>query len=182
MSNSKRSISSQKRDAVDEIYLFPIEFNTATFATENATVMVEDQSDGTVLIIAGNIPGMSQYYENYEFGDDKERRTKHKFARALLEAATDYLEEYDPKTDFSRTNSGNKSLRDIYVEVDSTHRDEVVIQMWEVLSAMKREYLQFKQTHEPNEYEDHPTLEAEILRLSEQSGFPDVAGDFEDSY
>lgn len=165
MPSSKSSISFRHREDADEIFVFPIEHNQATFQTENAVVMVEYQDDGTVLIIAGQIPGMNQYYENYDFDGDPEREAQHDLARSLLPEAEAFLSEYDPQTDYSRSNSGNKHMQDIYVEVNEEDRDAVVMKMWQLLNYLKRKY----EEESDDEIVRHPSLEDEIVELTRKS-------------
>lgn len=169
MASSKSSISFRKRKKADEIFVFPIEHNEATFQTENAVVMVENNGDGTVLVIAGHLPGMNRYYENYDFDGDPEKEAAHELAHRLLEDAMEFLSEYDPQTDYSESNSGNQSMRDIYVEVPAEERDAVVMKMWQLLHYLKTEYTEFLASESSDEHVNYPSLEDEILTLSKDS-------------
>lgn len=170
MSRSRRSISFKKRQEADEVYVYPLHERSATLHTMNSTVMVDYQDDGTVLVIAGKIPGMIQYYDNYNSVDeDEEKRREHEFSHELLDEALDFLSEYDPQTSSSKSNSGNRSMNDIYVRVREDERDEVVMRMWKLLNYMKDEYIDFLKEHDPGNYVDHPSLEDEVVRITKQS-------------
>lgn len=175
MARSRRSISSKRKDEADETYVFPYLHNNATFATKNSMVIVEYKDDGNVLIIAGKIPGMIRYYENYPFNGDEQKIREHEFSRELLDEALDFLSEYDPQTSSSKTNQGNKDMRDIYVEVSAEKRDEVVMKMWNVLNYLKDRHIEFLKEWKPEDYQEHPSLEDEIISISKQSEMGDVA-------
>lgn len=170
MSRSSSSISFNKRLEADEVYVYPLHESTATLHTTNSTVMVDHQDDGSVLVIAGKIPGMAGYYDNYDNVDeDEEKRRKHQFSHDLLDDALNFLSEYDPKTSSSKSNSGNKSMEDIYVRVDEEKRDEVVLKMWKLLNFMKDEYHSFLEKHDPDEFVEHPSLEDEVVQITRKS-------------
>lgn len=170
MSRSRSSISFRKRKEADEVYVYPLHERSATLHTKNSTVMVEYQDDGSVLVIAGKIPGMIRYYDNYNAADeDADKRREYEFSRELLEEALDFLSEYDPQTSSSKSNSGNRSMNDIYVQVSEEERDEVMMKMWKLLDYMKDEYIAFLKEHDPEEYVEHPSLEDEIMRLTKKS-------------
>lgn len=165
---STSSISFRKRKDADEIYTFPYEVNQATLQIRNSVVMVEYQGDGEVLIIAGNLPGMAGYFNNYPGvkGEDKHRR--HKFSNKLLENAEEFLEDYDPQRSTSTSNSGNRSMEDLYVTVQEEKQDEVVMKMWKMLNHIRDEYIGFLSDQENEEYHDYPPLEEEILEITKK--------------
>jgi len=170
MSRSRSSISFKKRQEADEVYVYPLHENTATLHTTNSTVMVDHQDDGAVLVIAGKIPGMAGYYDNYNnVEEDEEKRRKHEFSRELLDDACNYLSEYDPETSSSKSSSGNRSMNDIYVRVDEDKRDEVVLKMWKLLNYMKEEYHSFLKKHDPDEFVKYPSLEEEVVQITRKS-------------
>lgn len=170
MSRSRSSISFKKRQEADEVYVYPLHENTATLDTKNSTVMVENQGDGTVLVIAGEIPGMVEYYDNSNNVDeDEEKRRKHEFSHELLDDALNFLSEYDPQTSSSKTHSGNQSMNDIYVRVSEDKRDEVVMKMWKLLNYMKEEYHDFLKKRDPEDYVNHPSLEDEVMQITKKS-------------
>lgn len=78
------------------------------------------------------------------------------------------LSEYDPETSYSKANSGNRSMRDIYVEVSEEKRDEVVMQMGKVLSWLKDRHIEFMENHRPDDFRELPALEDEVLRISKR--------------
>lgn len=163
---SHSNISFRKREDVDEIYTFPYQVNDATLKTDNSVVMVEYQDDGEALIIAGNLPGMTGYYDNYPDVENEEKQRKHEFAQELLDEAKEFVEEYGPETSSSKTHSGNRSLRDLYVKVDREDRDRVVMAMWQMLNYMKQRYIEFLEESEEDEHLDYPSLEKEIVEIS----------------
>ena len=170
MSRSHSSISFKKRQEADEVYVYPLHENTATLHTTNSTVLVNHQDDGNVLVIAGKIPGMTGYYDNYDNVDeDEEKRREHEFSRDLLDNALDFLSEYDPETSSSKSNSGNRSMNDIYVRVDEDKRDEVVLKMWKLLNYMEDEYHSFLERHDPDEFVEHPSLVDEVVQITRKS-------------
>jgi hypothetical protein len=162
------SISFRKREDADEVYVFPVYQRSATLNTQTSTVLVEELDEGRVRVIAGNIPGMIRYYINYPDEDDEQKQREHAFSNDLLEEALERLSEYDPETSSSTTNSGNSTLRDIYVEVSAEKRDEVVMQMWKVLNWLKDEHIEFMEEHRPDDIRQLPTLEDEVLRISKR--------------
>lgn len=165
---SSPSISFRKREEADEVYLFPVYQENATLNTKNSTVMVEDLDEGRVRVIAGNIPGMIRYYVNYPDESDEQKQREHAFSEELLEEALERLSEYDPETSYSEANSGNRSMRDIHVEVGEEKRDEVVMQMWKVLNWLKDEHIEFMEEYRPDDVRELPTLEDEVLRISKR--------------
>lgn len=163
---STSSISFRKREDVDEIYTFPYKVNEATLKIDNSVVMVEYQEDGESLIIAGNLPGLTGYFDNPD-EIDGERLRRHNFAQELLrEAKEKFLDGYDPKESSSSSNSGNRYMEDLYVKVDQEERDRVVIAMWQMLNHMKERYIDFLEDSEEDEHLDYPSLEEEVLEIS----------------
>jgi hypothetical protein len=163
----KSSISFKKRDEADEVYVFPVYQKSATLNTKNTTVMVEYLDGGRVRVIAGNIPGMIRYYVNFP-DDDEQKQREQEFSEKLLKEALERLSEYDPETSSSETNAGNRSMKDIYVEVSEEKRDEVVMQMWKVLNWLKDEHIEFMEKHRPDDFRELPALEEEVLRISKR--------------
>lgn len=163
---SHSNISFRKREDADEIYTFPYQVNEATQKIDNSVVMVEYQTDGQALIIAGNLPGMIGYYDNYPDVEDEEKQRKHEFSQELLDEAKEFVEEYGPETSSSKSHSGNRSLRDLYVEVEREKRDEVVMGMWQMLNYMKSRYIDFLEESGEDEHLDYPSLEEEVLEIS----------------
>ena len=164
---SSTSISFDKREEVDEVYLFPIRDDPVTQNTQNSSIMVEYQDDGTVLIIAGNIPGMRGYFKNYPdvVEGDEQKEREHKLAKERLDCALEKLSEYDPKTSHHKANSGNIRMRDIYVEVPKEQRDEVILQMWQVLNDLRTDWLEYVKDAESESYVEYDQLEDEILEI-----------------
>ena len=167
---SSSSISFRKREEVDEIYRFPVKTDLVTFRQKNSTLMIQHKDDGNVLIIAGNIPGMTGYFKNYpeQVENDEEKKRRHEHARRRLETAKEILSDFDPKTSRSTANSGNQSLRDLYVEVDGDRRDDAVLQMWKALNYLKEDYLQYLKEYEPEEYAEFPHLADEVLDITKE--------------
>lgn len=172
---STHSISFNKRDEVDEIYTFPIKVTQPTFQVKNSVVMVDHQDDDEVLIIAGNLPGMTGYYKNYPdvIERDSEKQKEHDLAQTLLEEAEAFLSEYEPRTSSSSSNQGNRSMNDIYVTVDEEKRDEVVMMMWKMLNHLRNRHLEFLRSKEEEEYYEYPQLEEEILGITMKSDIGD---------
>jgi hypothetical protein len=173
MARSRRSISFKKREEADEIFAFPLYYNPATFQQKNSVVMVEYQDDDQVLIIAGNLPGMTNYYENHSFDGDEKRIAQHELANELLDNCLEFLSEYDPETSTSKANSGNRSMNDIHVTVDEDQRDEVVNDMWKVLLYLRRKHIEFLDEWEPQDYFRLPSLDDEVLRINHGTDLPD---------
>lgn len=163
---STRSISFRKRNEVDEIYTFPVEIEQAVLQIRNSVVMVEYQEDGEVLIIAGNLPGLTGYFDNYPGVNGEERKRRREFARELLEESEDFLDGYSPKESTSKSNSGNRSMNDLYVTVVQEDRDLVVMKMWQMLNHMKKRYVEFLRNSDEEEYYDYPSLEGEVVQIS----------------
>lgn len=165
---SQSSISFRKRNDVDEIYTFQYQVRGATLSIDNSVVMVEYQDDGQALIIAGNLPGMSGYFDNYPDVEGEEKQRRHVFARELLEEAKAHLKGYDLKESTSKSNSGNRSMEDLYVTVDREERDHVLFKMWQMLNEMKERYIEFLEESDEDEYLDYPSLESEIIEISRE--------------
>jgi len=163
---SQQSISFRKRNDVDEIYTFPYQVNEATLTIDNAVVMVKYQDDGQVRVIAGNLPGLSSYFNNYPDVDGEEKQRQYEFAQQLLEEAKTHIAEYDPKESTSKSNSGNRSMQDLYVTVEKAERDRVVFKMWQMLNEMKERYISFLKDSDEDEHLDYPSLESEIVEVS----------------
>ena len=121
--SATRSISFRKREEVDEIYTLPVGVDDATLQIRTSVVMVESQDDGEVLVIAGNLPGMGGYFDNYPDVDGAEKERRQTFAQETLPVAKSYLEEYDVQESTSKSNSGNRQLKDLYVTVDEEQRE-----------------------------------------------------------
>lgn len=166
--SSTQSISFRKREDVDEIYTLPIAVNDATLQITTSVVMVEYQDDGEALIIAGNLPGMRGYFDNYPDVEGEEKHERHEFARELLPESKAYLEEYDPQESTSTSNSGNRSMKDLYVKVESEKRDKVVMVMWRMLHHMKERYITFLEESDEAEYIAEQPLEAEVVDISKR--------------
>jgi len=129
--------------------------------------MVEYQDDNQVLVIAGNLPGLNRYFNNYPDVDGDQKQQEHVFAQELLKQAKTHIEEYDPKESTSKSNSGNRSMEDLYVTVDREERDRVVFKMWQMLNDMKNEYIEFLEESDEDEYLDYPSLQSEVVEISQ---------------
>jgi hypothetical protein len=162
------SISSRKRDAADEIYTFPYQVRSSTLSIDNSVVMVEYQDDEQALIIAGNLPGLTGYFDNYPEVEGEEKQRRHDFAKTQLERAKNHLDDYDPEESTSKSNSGNRHMQDLYVTVDREERDQVVFKMWQMLNEMKEQYIEFLQESDEEEYLDYPQLQNEIVEVSKR--------------
>lgn len=163
---SQRSISFRKRNDVDEIYTFQYQVRSSTLTIDNSVIMVEYQDEGRALIIAGNLPGMTGYFNNYPEVDGEDKQRQRNFARELFGKAKTHIEEYDPEESTSKSNSGNRSMEDLYVTVDKRERDRVVFKMWQMLNEMKEEYIEFLEQSDEDEYLNYPSLESEIVDIS----------------
>lgn len=131
--------------------------------------MIEHLDNDEVLIIVGNLPGVGGYFDNYPdvTGEDKTR--EHELSHELIEYAKDFLSEYDPKTSTSKSNSGNRSMMDIYVTVDQEKRDEVVLKTWKMLNYMKEQYIESLSKSEEKDHHDYPSLKEEVLELTKKT-------------
>ena len=147
------NLSSRMRDEIDRVYTFPIKYGKLGFDCENSTVLVNHHDDGTATVILNDPPGRHGYYDNYpEVTEDEPKyQAKSELATDLVESAETILDEYDPQTSSWTANSGNRSLRDIYVEVDSDEVDEILIKMWQILVEFKPKYLDYLRQYEPDE-------------------------------
>jgi hypothetical protein len=167
---STGSISFRKRNQADEIYTYPFDVRQSTLQIRNSVVMVEYLDDGEVRVIAGNLPGVAGYFNNYPNvkGEDKSRR--HELSHELVEYGEDFLSEYDPKTSTSESNSGNRTMEDIYVTVDQEKRDEVVLKMWQMLNHMKERYIESLSESDEKDHHNYPSLEEEVLEITKRMG------------
>lgn len=164
---SRQSISFRKRNDVDEIYTFPYQVRGSTLSIDNSVVMVEYQDDGQALIIAGNLPGLAGYFNNYPDVEGEEKQRQHEFARKLLKQAKTHLKDYEPKESTSTSNSGNRSMEDLYVTVDREERDHVVFKMWQMLNEVKDRCIEFLKESDEDEHLNYPSLQSEIVELSQ---------------
>jgi len=165
---SRSSISFRKRDTADEIYTFQYQVRDATLSIDNSVVMVEYQEDDTALVIAGNLPGLAGYFNNYPDIEDEEKQRQHEFARSQLKHAKDHLEEYGPEESISEAHSGNRSMQDLYVYVNSEERDRVLFKMWQMLNEMKERYIEYLEKSDEEEHLDYPSLQNEIIEISKK--------------
>lgn len=161
----KSSKAFRKRDDVDEVYTFQYGISSI-LNIDNSVVMVEYQDD-QVLIIAGYLPGLTGYYNDCPDVGGEEKKRQREFSRELLDEAKTYLQEYNPKEDYSESNQGNRSMSDLYVTVDREERDRVVFKMWQMLNHMKTRYLEFLKESNDEEYLDYPSLQDEIIDISQ---------------
>ncbi|MFC7138538.1 hypothetical protein ACFQMA_01655 [Halosimplex aquaticum] len=147
------NLSHQIREEIDEVYTFPINYDHLGYDVETSTVLVNYRDDGTATVIVSDPPGRQGYYENYPDSaeDDPVRQAKHELADELVERSETLLAGYDPQRSYWRANSGNRSLRDIYVRVDEEAVDEVILKMWQLLVEFKPKYKEYLQEHEPEE-------------------------------
>ena len=166
---STRSISFRKRNEVDEIYTFPYDVRQSTLQIRNSAVMVEYLDDGEVLIIAGNLPGVAGYFNNYPDVEGEDKKRRHKLSHKLVEYAEDFLSEYGPKTSTSKSNSGNRSMEDIYVTVGQEKQDEVVLKMWQMLNHMKERYIESLSESDEEDHHAYPSLEEEVLEITKRT-------------
>lgn len=166
--SSTQSISFRKRKDVDEIYTLPISVDEATLQITTSVVMVEYLDDDEVLIIAGNLPGLSGYFDNYPDVDGAEKQRRYEFAQELLPEAKTYLTGYDPQESTSSSNSGNRSMEDLYVEIERAKRDEVVMAMWQMLNWMKDRYIEFLGESDEDVYIAERPLETEVVDISKR--------------
>lgn len=165
--SSQSSISFRKRNDVDEVYTFRYQVRGSTLSIDNSVVMVEYQDDHEALIIAGNLPGLAWYFNNYPNVEGDEKQQKYEFSREQLEHAKTHLEGYGPKESTSQANSGNRHMEDLYVTVDREERDQVVFKMWQMLSEMKERYIEFLEASDDEEHLDYPSLQREIINISQ---------------
>jgi hypothetical protein len=140
------------------------------------------EHDDELRIIAGSLPGMSGYHDNYpDVEDDHSRRSQRELAEANVEYALAVLDEYDPNTSSSRSNSGNYSMSDLYVTVDPDDRDDVLLKMWHIFNRLGQRDLEFRAKHYPEglagqmkrnsgwEPASHPSLKEEAARITARS-------------
>jgi len=139
------------RDKIDQVYTFPIKHSEPGYNVKNSLVLINHHNDGTATVILNNPPGRSAYHNNYPNAskDDPERQARTELANDLVEYAETVLSEYDPRTSSWTSNSGNRSLRDIYVEVDDDEVDDVVVKMWQILVEFKQRYIDYLREYEP---------------------------------
>lgn len=147
------NLSFRMRDEIDEVYTFPIKYSKSGYDRENSTVLVNHHDDGKATVILTDPPGRNGYYDNYPNAekDEPKHQAKSELASDLVEYAETILDEYDARTSSWTANSGNRSLRDIYVKVDSDKIDEVLIKMWQILVEFKPRYIDYLRQYEPDE-------------------------------
>lgn len=144
------NLSHRIRNEVDEIYTFPIIHDHLNYNTENSAVLVKYEDDGTATVVLKDPPGRQGYFEDMADIDDDDpaRRARCELANELVEYAEKMLTAYDPQTSHWKANSGNRSLTDIYVNVDSEEVDAVILKMWHLLIEYKPKYITYLQEHE----------------------------------
>lgn len=147
------NLSHRTREEIDEVYTFPIKYDHLGYDIETATVQVNHGDDGKATVILNDPPGKEGYFVNYPESaeDDPTRQAEQKLANELVESAEDLLAGYDPQTSHWKADSGNRTLRDIYVTVDQGEVDQVIIKMWQLLTEFKPKYIQHLEAHNPEE-------------------------------
>lgn len=165
---SKSSISFRHRKDADQVYTLPVRVRPATLQRDLATILVKHRDDGSVLIIAGNIPGATWYFQESDDSQDPDDGplSDQEFSAKLVEWGLGFLSEYEPETSHSRSHSGNKHMKDIYVTVDESDRDDVVVDMWRMLNEQRERYIQRLRQSEEHDFIEAESLEYEVLDLS----------------
>jgi hypothetical protein len=164
---SKPSRSSQRREQADEIYRFPVKYSTHLFHIENSIVLIE-YTDNTLLITIGKIPGMEGYFKNNPsvVEGDEEKELQHEFANELLDEALGCLSEYNPKTSYHKSNSGNKYMSDIYFGVSKDERNNALRKVWKVLNRLRDRHIEYLEQVDPDKVSNPPLLEEEIIEIT----------------
>jgi len=168
-------IAHRMREEIDEVYTFEKMHSRLGYDISQATVQVSYEEDGRATVILHDMPGVSGYYINYPGvveGDEKKER-EYELAHELVDFAMDLLDDYSPKKSSWTSNSGNRSLRDIYVEVDEQEIDQVIILMYQILHRFNSEYIEFLEKYEPEEIvEPTATLEEKVQEIIGSSQGP----------
>lgn len=154
------------RDEIDEVYTFSIKHKSLGYDEKMATVLVRYDDHSGATIIAHDPPGMQGFHVNYPIEDDSKREREHQMANELLSYAEGVLENYEIKTSSWKTNSGNRSLRDIYVNVEDDEVDQVLLNMYQFLHHARDEYLNFLHEYEPDELiEPTSTIDEKVQEI-----------------
>ncbi|MFC7059178.1 hypothetical protein [Halovenus salina] len=155
----------------DEHYLFPVRFPPPVRETQSASVMIEYLDDGELIIAARRLPGVYSYFVNYPdvVAEDEKLKAEHENTRERVETALEMLDAFNPQTYTLETASGNKLLSAIWVQVPEQMRDDVLVQMWQMLNYLREEYIAFLEEWEPEKvYEyvrEHQLLEHEVAEI-----------------
>ncbi|RAW45321.1 hypothetical protein DQW50_09230 [Halorubrum sp. 48-1-W] len=143
------------RELADEHYVFRKKLGSVDHVTQETSVMVE-YLDNDELIIAGQrLPGISEYYQNYPdvVKENEKYQARHTAAKDRINRAISMLEEYDPKTYTAETYSGNKVLSAIYIRVPEDKREEALVDFWNMLNYLRKDYYSFLREWEPDKLE-----------------------------
>ena len=160
------NLSSRMRDEIDEVYTFSVKHKKIGYDEKKATVLVNYHDDGTATVIANNPPGMQGYHVNYSIDDDPKREREHELAKELLNYVESVMDGHDIKTSSWTSNSGNRSLNDIYVKVEVEKVDQVLLNMYQFLHHAREEYIAFLQEFEPNELvEPTSSIEEKVVDI-----------------
>lgn len=140
------------RDEVDEVYTFPMKHHHLGYDIENATVLVNRHENGTATVLLNDPPASQGYYLNYsDPPEEPARAALHELAEELVERAETLLDEYDLQLSHWKANSGNRSLRDLYVQVDVDEVEDVILKMYQLLVEFKARYIEHLKEYEPTE-------------------------------
>jgi hypothetical protein len=176
MGRSSPSIASHYRDDWEEKFVVD-----CPGSHPGCHVLVVEHDD-ELRIIAGSLPGMSGYHDNYpEAEDDYSRMSQRELAEANVEYALAVLDKYDPDTSHHKANSGNYYMSDVYVTVEPEDRDDVLLNMWHIFNHLGQRDLEFRAKHYPEglagemkrnsgwEPASHPSLKEEAARITARS-------------
>lgn len=160
-------------DLADEHYIFPIRFPPPTSKTQTTSVMIERLGNGNLIIAAQRLPGVEMYYNNYPevVAEDPQLEASHAVTRDRVDTALEMLDWYNPQTYTAETASGNRALSAIWIEVSEKERDEALLQIWQVLNYLRRDYISFIDKWEPDKVKEYvreyELLEHEVAEIVE---------------
>lgn len=153
-------------EEIDEVYTFPTKHKKLGYDLKQSTVLVRYE-EGETTVIMHDPPGVEKYYTNYpDAEDNEESRRFHDLSNEIVDHAREELSQYDPEISSWTSNSGNRSLRDIYVKVEKDQVEQVLIIMYQILSFALNEYTDFLQEYREEELvEPTATLEDKVADI-----------------
>ena len=151
------------RELADEHYIFRKKIGSTDHTSEETSVMIEYLENDELIIAGQRLPGISGYYQNYPdvVEENEKYQAEHTAARDRISRAMSMLKEYDPGTYTEETYSGNKVLSAIYIKVSQGKRKEALIDFWNMLNYLRRDYYSFLREWEPHKL-DEPLLKSEL--------------------
>jgi hypothetical protein len=158
----------------DKIYKYRLYLEYPHFNEKCAIVMVHHKDDDTSRVMATGVPGFEYYYDNYPSVDGEEKQLRQELGQEVVELFEDKLSKYEPNKSSSKSNSGNTSLRDMYVDVAPGSVDEVISVMWKCMCLAESKYMEMMDELEGIESLEAENLEDKVLDVARPESADDI--------